>query len=77
MGFGGLQSSVNPPASTYLKPAVPGSHPKHTIYAISTQSQILYYICHFVEEWKKYTKTCRVWPILKNWQLQPLQQRNA
>ena len=50
MGFGGLQSSVNPPASTYLKPAVPGSHPKHTIYAISTQSQILYYICHFVEE---------------------------
>ena len=33
-------------------PAVPGSNPKHTIYAFS----ILYYICHCIEERKKNTQ---------------------
>ena len=42
-------------------PAVVGSNPKHINYASSVKSQILYFICHFVE---KRTKTNKKRPSL-------------
>ena len=45
--------------------AVVGSNPKHTIYAVSSYSQILYYIYRYVDQWTNINKKARFVPFSK------------
>ena len=45
--------------------AVVGSNPKHTIYAVSSYSQILYYIYRYVDQWTNINKKGMICPIFQ------------